>query len=309
MVLIIIIISYIYTMDVKTMDVKNAKFGFKPELGQIILSYNAVNMIFNWVSRNIDMEAMITDILNNPESPVSSVTDKTEKQKIMIIIKLLLSNEKAKTYYSYPSKDATIMSKAIYIILLTSKASLASIKDDFYGYEEFLRERVATEEITEGTYKRGVENCMFIGKYLEKLEEVDFHSNITGYYVNSKIDGEQILIIKYKNIRPCCRCCCQDCYNTDSSSDEEEDDCVYIIKTYEFNHIEQIIDYTGLWEDCDGETEFKTEEEARQEFEYASNVTRGFASVELIKIDPDTLTETCIESWKDNIMSDSSDEE
>ncbi len=291
------------------MDAKNAKFGFKPEVGEIILSYPAVNMIFDWVSRNINMESMTIDILNNPESPVSRVTDKTEKQKIMIIIKLLLSNKKAKTYYSYPSKDATIMAKAIYIILLTSKASLADIKDDFYGYMEFLEKRVATEEITEGTYKRGLDNCKFIGDYLEKLEEVDFHSNITGYYVNSKIDGEQILIIKYKNISPCCRCCCRDCHNTDSSSDEEEkeEDCVYIIKTYEFNHIEQTIDYAGLWEDCDGETEFKTEEEARQEFEYASNVTRGFASVELIKIDHNG--ETMINEWEDNIMSDSSDEE
>jgi hypothetical protein len=94
------------------------------------------------------------------------------------------------------------------------------------------------------------------------------------------------------------------------SDEEEEDDCVYIIKTYKFNHIEQTIDYAGLWEDENGNKEFKTEEEARQEFEYARNVTRGFASVELIKIDPNSEDrETCIESLEDNIMSDSSDEE
>jgi len=81
------------------------------------------------------------------------------------------------------------------------------------------------------------------------------------------------------------------------------DECVYVIKTYEYNHQEQTIDYAGLWDNCDGEKEWKTEAEAREQFEYATEGDKGYIAVELIKIDPtkNENRKTCIAEWEDNI--------
>lgn len=81
-----------------------------------------------------------------------------------------------------------------------------------------------------------------------------------------------------------------------------EDECVYVIKTWEFNRITGNIDYAGLWEDSEsGNKEFKTEEEAREAFGYATEGDKGFTSVELIRIDPNSEErETIIDDWEDN---------
>jgi hypothetical protein len=190
----------------------NAKFGLNTDLGEIILSYPAINMIFGWISRSIYMEDVTLDYLNNPDSPMARAFNDIEKRKIMIIIKLLLTNEKDRSVancFDYPSKDADIMAKAVCLILTTSKIMIDEIKEDFYGFMEFLDKRVASGEITEHKYKRGLDNCMFIGNYLNKLELIDFNDKLSGYYVNSKIDGEQLLLIRYKS----CSCSCNCCHN------------------------------------------------------------------------------------------------
>jgi hypothetical protein len=82
-------------------------------------------------------------------------------------------------------------------------------------------------------------------------------------------------------------------------------ECVYVVKTYEFNHKEKTIDYAGLWEDENGNKEFKTEDEARLQFEYASEGDKGYVAVELIKINPNSENrETCIAEWEDYISED-----
>jgi hypothetical protein len=90
---------------------------------------------------------------------------------------------------------------------------------------------------------------------------------------------------------------------SDSDVEVEDDECVYVIKTYEFNHQEKTIDYAGLWENCDGEKEWSNEDDARIEFEYATEGDKGFISVELVKIDPtkNENRETTIDEWEDNI--------
>ena len=89
---------------------------------------------------------------------------------------------------------------------------------------------------------------------------------------------------------------------SDSDVEVEDDECVYVVRTYEYT-TEKDVEYTGLWEDENGNKEFKTEDEARLQFEYASDGTRGFVSVELVKIDPtkNENRETTIDEWEDNI--------
>ena len=84
---------------------------------------------------------------------------------------------------------------------------------------------------------------------------------------------------------------------------EEENNKVWVIKTYEYNHTTKAIDYAGLWEDSEtGNKEFKTEEEAREAFGYATEGDKGYIAVELIEIDPDSeVRENVIEEWEDNI--------
>jgi len=79
--------------------------------------------------------------------------------------------------------------------------------------------------------------------------------------------------------------------------------CVYVIKTFEYNHTTKAIDYAGLWEESEtGNKEFKTEEEARKQFEYATEGDKGYIAVELVEINPDSeIRENVIEEWEDNI--------
>jgi len=295
----------------------NAKFGFDNETGEILLSCISLNMIFSWVSRSINMNECIHSLLYKSDL-CNNFTD-IEKQKIIIINKLLLAitaEDYINCNITFPSKDANIMANAISLILNITKLSIKNIKEDFYGFMEYLERQVASGERTEQHYKTRLDNCKFIGDFIENIELIDFDNKIFGRWTNDEDDGEQCLVIKYKDSPCCCSC---NCHNTDSSSDEEEEEegnkCVYVIKTYEFNHKEQTIDYAGLWENCDGETEFKTEAEAILQFEYASDGTRGYIAVELVEIDPtkNENRETTIDEWEDNIedyiASESSDEE
>ena len=192
-------------MNTTSITEVDAKFGFKPELGEILLSYTSVNMIFAWVTRQFNVETDIYEILNNNDSAFSVLFDDIEKQKIMVIIKLLISNVgKRFVGLKFPSKDATIMANAVGLVLMSAKGLLNDIKEDFYGYMEFLEKEVASGEMTEHQYKGRLDNCKFIGEFLDKIELFDWDNGITGRWCNSKKDGEQCLIIKYKNI---CRCC------------------------------------------------------------------------------------------------------
>ena len=85
--------------------------------------------------------------------------------------------------------------------------------------------------------------------------------------------------------------------------DFEDNNKVYVIKTFEYNHTTKAIDYAGLWEDSEtGNKEFKTEEEAREQFGYATEGDKGYIAVELVEIDPDSeVRENVIEEWEDNI--------
>lgn len=276
----------------------NAKFGFDNETGEILLSCISLNMIFSWVSRSINMNECIHSLLYKSDL-CNNFTD-IEKQKIIIINKLLLAitaEDYINCNITFPSKDANIMANAISLILNITKLSIKNIKEDFYGFMEYLERQVASGERTEQHYKTRLDNCKFIGDFIEKIELIDFDNKIFGRWTNDEDDGEQCLVIKYKDSPCCCSC---NCHNTDSSSDEEEEDeCVYIIKTYEVNNQEEI-DYVGLWENCDGETEFKTEEEARKEFGYATEGDKGYVAVSLIKIDPNSEDrETCIDDWEE----------
>jgi hypothetical protein len=193
------------TMSITEVD---ATFGFNPELGEILLSYTSVNMIFAWVTRNLNVKTYIYELLNDNDMAFSVLFDDIEKQKIMVIIKLLISNiGKRFDNLKFPSKDATIMANAVGLVLMTAKGLLNDIKEDFYGYMEFLDKKVASGEITEHQYKSRLDNCKFIGGFLDKIELFDWDNGITGRWFNSKKDGEQCLIINYKNICHCCRCC------------------------------------------------------------------------------------------------------
>jgi hypothetical protein len=90
---------------------------------------------------------------------------------------------------------------------------------------------------------------------------------------------------------------------------------VWVIKTYEYNQTTKTIDYAGLWEDSEtGNKEFKTEEEAREAFGYATEGDKGYIAVKLVEIseaavvNPDSeiseaavVREDVIEEWEDNI--------
>ena len=89
---------------------------------------------------------------------------------------------------------------------------------------------------------------------------------------------------------------------TEELEAEVYEECVYVIKTYEYNDKEKTIDYAGLWDNCDGKKQFDNEEEARDEFSYATEGDKGYIAVELIRIDPNSENrETCIAEWEDNI--------
>lgn len=78
---------------------------------------------------------------------------------------------------------------------------------------------------------------------------------------------------------------------------EEQDPCVYVVKTWVYNHKEDVNDYAGLWEDENGKKEF-TYEEAKVQFEYAIETQHHFSGVSLVKIDPNSEDrETCLEDW------------
>ena len=82
------------------------------------------------------------------------------------------------------------------------------------------------------------------------------------------------------------------------------DECVYVIKTWEYDSKNDTIEYSGLWEDNEGNKEFKNEDEARLQYEYATDGEQGYCAVSLVKIDPNSEDrETCIYDWEDN-MSD-----
>lgn len=95
----------------------------------------------------------------------------------------------------------------------------------------------------------------------------------------------------------------EDIESDDESDDEEDEDLVYVIKLWTYNKSTKTINYDGLWEDCEtGDKEFKTEEEAREQFEYATEGDKGYSAVSLVKIDPNSEDrETLIEEWEDNI--------
>jgi len=82
---------------------------------------------------------------------------------------------------------------------------------------------------------------------------------------------------------------------------ESKEECVYVIQTWE--HSEKgTIEYAGLWEDSEGNKEFKTEDEATLQYEYATDGQQGYCGVTLVKIDPNNpVRETCIYDWEDNI--------
>ncbi len=183
--------------------------------GYIAMSYVGVNQVFLWLKRTLRVENATRQILNDKDSPINTFNELT-KQKIMIIVKLLLANED-KEYLNFPSKDATIMANAISVILMMAKLCIKDIIDDFYGYMGYLDERVSSGEMQEQRYKQELDNCQFTKNFLDNLELIDFNNEIRGSWVNDK-DGDQLLIIKYKD-SPCCRHCCH-CHNTDSSDDD-----------------------------------------------------------------------------------------
>jgi len=73
-----------------------------------------------------------------------------------------------------------------------------------------------------------------------------------------------------------------------------EDECVYVIKTWDMDG-----KYAGLWEDSEGNKEFKNEDEAKLQYEYATDGEQDYCGVSLIKIDPNSEDrETCIYDWE-----------
>lgn len=95
----------------------------------------------------------------------------------------------------------------------------------------------------------------------------------------------------------------EDTISEDEDKTEPDETCVYVLKTYEYNAEKETIKYAGLWEDCDGNKQYNTEAEAREQFEYATEGDKGYISVVLIRIDPtkNEDRETIIEEWEDNI--------
>jgi len=106
----------------------------------------------------------------------------------------------------------------------------------------------------------------------------------------------------------------EDIESDDESNDDSDDgynECVYVIKTWEYNHKTHTTNYAGLWEDCEtGDKEFKTEEEAREQFEYATEGDKGYSAVSLVKIDPNSEDrETIIDEWEEEPEDEDEDEE
>ena len=95
----------------------------------------------------------------------------------------------------------------------------------------------------------------------------------------------------------------EDIQDSDSESEDEEE-CVYVIKTWEYNRQTKTIKYNGLWEKYDGDKEFKTEQEARDEFDNLTQNGYGVAKAMLIKIDPNSNEdrETIIEEFDWEVM-------
>jgi len=76
---------------------------------------------------------------------------------------------------------------------------------------------------------------------------------------------------------------------------ESEGECVYVIKTWDMDG-----KYAGLWEDSEGNKEFKNEDEAKLQYEYATDGEQDYCGVSLIKINPNSNEnrETCIYDWE-----------
>jgi hypothetical protein len=76
---------------------------------------------------------------------------------------------------------------------------------------------------------------------------------------------------------------------------ESEEECVYIIKTWDMDG-----KYAGLWEDSEGNKEFNNEDEAKLQYEYATDGEQDYCGVSLIKINPNSNEnrETCIYDWE-----------
>jgi hypothetical protein len=76
---------------------------------------------------------------------------------------------------------------------------------------------------------------------------------------------------------------------------ESKEECVYVIKTWDMDG-----KYAGLWEDSEGNKEFKNEDEAKLQYEYATDGEQDYCGVSLIKINPNSNEnrETCIYDWE-----------
>ena len=108
----------------------------------------------------------------------------------------------------------------------------------------------------------------------------------------------------FKEGKDACKKCNFDlnCYNEEEVIEE---DIVYVVKTWEYKHQTDSIEYAGLWEDENGNKEFKTEEQARVQYEFATDGQQGYCAVSLVKIE-DYINqegnwdkgEICIEDWK-----------
>jgi hypothetical protein len=97
----------------------------------------------------------------------------------------------------------------------------------------------------------------------------------------------------------------------DSDSEDEEEECVYVIKTWEYNRQKKTIEYKGLWEKYGGDKEFKTEQEARDEFDDLTQNGYGIAAANITKIDPNSNEdrETIIEEYEWGAILDSDSDE
>lgn len=100
----------------------------------------------------------------------------------------------------------------------------------------------------------------------------------------------------------CYRCWDQETTKTDSEDEDEDvpvDECVYVIKTCDYNREKKVIQYRGLWK------KFKTEKKAREEFEDITENGYGIASANITKIDPNSEDrETIIEEYDWGVILD-----
>jgi hypothetical protein len=96
----------------------------------------------------------------------------------------------------------------------------------------------------------------------------------------------------------CYHCWGGETTKTDSEDEDEEDECVYVIKTWDYNREKKVIEYQGLWKKYEGDEKFKTEKEAREEFEDITENGLGIAFANITKIDPNSEDrETIIEEY------------